>query len=48
MMVYWKTQQLKHMEVGDNFIEVMGMQLASGRDLSKKLLTDVGASMYRQ
>jgi putative ABC transport system permease protein len=36
---------VKHMQVGDNFIEVMGMQLASGRDFSKKLLTDVGSSI---
>ncbi len=35
----------KHMAVGDNFLEVMGMQLASGRDFSKRLLTDIGASV---
>ncbi len=34
-----------HMAVGDNFLEVMGMQLASGRDFSKRLLTDIGASV---
>ena len=34
-----------HMAVGDNFLKVMGMQLASGRDFSKRLLTDIGASV---
>jgi len=33
---------LKSMEVGDNFLEVMGMKLLEGRDFSKKFLTDVG------
>ena len=28
--------------VGDEFLEVMGMQLSEGRDFTKKLLTDVG------
>ena len=36
---------LQHMWVGNNFIEIMGMQLASGRDFSKRLPTDVGASI---
>jgi len=35
---------LNNMEVGDDFLEVMGMQLTAGRDFSKKLLTDVGTS----
>jgi putative ABC transport system permease protein len=35
---------LKHMSVGEDYIEVMGMQLVTGRDFSKKLLTDVGMS----
>jgi len=35
---------LKWMQVGNDFLEVMGMQLAAGRDFSKKLLTDVGTS----
>jgi len=34
-----------HMTVGDNFLRVMGMKLAAGRDFSKKLLTDVGTAM---
>jgi len=35
---------LTHMMVADNFLEVMGMQLAAGRDFSRKFLTDVGTS----
>ena len=35
---------IKNIQIGDHYIEVMGMQLESGRDFSKKLLTDVGAS----
>lgn len=35
---------LKWMQVGDDFMEVMGMHLSEGRDFSKKLLTDVGTS----
>ena len=30
--------------VGDDFIPVMGMELVQGRDFSRRLLTDVGAS----
>jgi putative ABC transport system permease protein len=30
--------------IGDNFIEVMGIELVKGRDFSRRLLTDVGAS----
>jgi putative ABC transport system permease protein len=33
---------IKHIMVGDEFLEVMGMQLSEGRDFTKKLLTDVG------
>jgi putative ABC transport system permease protein len=39
-----ETAPMTHMQVADDFIEVMGMQLASGRDFSKRYLTDVGAS----
>jgi putative ABC transport system permease protein len=35
---------LKHMEVGEDYIAVMGMQITQGRDFSKRLLTDVGMS----
>jgi putative ABC transport system permease protein len=35
---------LKWMQVGNDFIDVMGMQLSKGRDFSKRLLTDVGTS----
>ena len=30
--------------VGDNFIEVMGIEVVKGRDFSRRLLTDVGAA----
>jgi putative ABC transport system permease protein len=33
------------MSVGEDFLEVMGMKLASGRSFSKKLLTDVGTTL---
>ncbi len=39
-----ETANMTHMQIADDFMEVMGMQLAAGRDFSKKLLTDVGAS----
>lgn len=32
------------MPVGDDFIEVMGIDVAQGRDFSRRLLTDVGAA----
>ncbi len=32
------------MQVGNDFMEVMGIKLKEGRDLSKKLITDVGNS----
>ncbi len=35
---------ISHMGVGDDFLSVMGMQLVAGRDFSRRLLTDVGAS----
>jgi putative ABC transport system permease protein len=35
---------LKNMSIGEDFIEVMGMKLITGRDFSKKLLTDTGTS----
>jgi putative ABC transport system permease protein len=35
---------LKWVQVGDDYVDVMGMQLSQGRDFSKKLLTDVGTS----
>ena len=34
---------LKNEEIGADFIDVMGMEMVSGRDFSKRLLTDVGA-----
>jgi putative ABC transport system permease protein len=33
---------LKWMQIGDDFLDVMGMEIAAGRDFSKKLLTDIG------
>jgi putative ABC transport system permease protein len=39
-----ETAPMTHMQVADDFMEVMGMQLAAGRDFSKRYLTDVGAS----
>lgn len=35
---------ISHMGIGDNFLDVMGMHLVEGRDFSKRLLTDVGAT----
>ncbi len=35
---------LNTMEVGNDFMEVMGIELVEGRDFSKRLLTDVGDS----
>ena len=35
---------LTSMQVGDNFLTVMGMDLLEGRDFSRKFLTDVGTS----
>jgi putative ABC transport system permease protein len=39
-----ETFGINHIGVADNFLEITGMQLASGRDFSKRLLTDVGSS----
>jgi putative ABC transport system permease protein len=39
-----ETAPITHMQIADDFMEVMGMQLAVGRDFSKRYLTDVGAS----
>jgi putative ABC transport system permease protein len=36
---------LSHIPVGDDFLEVMNMQLVAGRAFSQRLLTDVGASV---
>ncbi len=36
---------LSNMPVGEDFPEVMGMKLASGRSFSKKLLTDIGTTL---
>jgi putative ABC transport system permease protein len=36
---------LNNIQVDDNFMPTMGMQLAAGRDFTKKLLTDVGSSI---
>jgi len=36
---------INHMGVGDDFLEVMDMQLVSGRGFSRRLLTDVGRNM---
>jgi putative ABC transport system permease protein len=35
---------LANMQVGNDFVEVMGMRLVSGRDFSKRLLTDIGST----
>jgi putative ABC transport system permease protein len=39
-----ETAAMTHVQVTDNFLDVMGIQLASGRDFSKRFLTDVGAA----
>ncbi|HMB73130.1 MAG TPA: ABC transporter permease, partial [Gammaproteobacteria bacterium] len=36
---------LAHMPVGENFLDVLDMELIDGRDFSQRLLTDVGASV---
>jgi len=35
---------MKWVQIGDNFLDVMGMEISAGRDFSKKLLTDIGDS----
>jgi putative ABC transport system permease protein len=39
-----ETFGINHIGVAENFLEVMGMKLVSGRDFSKRLLTDVGST----
>jgi putative ABC transport system permease protein len=39
-----ETMILNNIQVDDSFIPTMGMQLTTGRDFTKKLLTDVGSS----
>jgi putative ABC transport system permease protein len=39
-----ETMILNNIQVDDNFIQTMGMQLATGRDFTKRLITDVGSS----
>ena len=39
-----ETTALSHIQVGEDFLQVMGIQMASGRDFSRRLLTDVGTS----
>ena len=36
---------MSHMPVGEGFLEVMDMELVTGRDFSQRLLTDVGQSV---
>jgi len=40
-----ETVGFNHIEVADNFMEVMGIKLLSGRDFSQRLLTDMGTSL---
>ena len=35
---------IRNLQVTDDFFEVMGIQMASGRDFSKRLLTDIGTA----
>jgi putative ABC transport system permease protein len=37
--------QLNNFPIGEGFVEVMGLKLLQGRDLSKRLLTDVGTNV---
>jgi putative ABC transport system permease protein len=39
-----ETMILNNIQVDDNFISTMGMQLTTGRDFTKRFLTDVGSS----
>ena len=39
-----ETTTVTHMNVADDFLEVMGMKLLQGRDFRQRLLTDVGTS----
>lgn len=36
---------LSHMPIGDDFLQVMNMQVVAGRDFSQRLLTDIGQSV---
>lgn len=38
-------QTINRMQVGDDFFKVMNVEIAEGRDFSKRLLTDVGNSI---
>ena len=38
------TTTVAHMNVADDYLEVMGMKLLQGRDFRKRMLTDVGTS----
>jgi putative ABC transport system permease protein len=37
--------QLNNIPIGEGFVEVMGIKVLQGRDLSKRLLTDVGTNV---
>ncbi len=37
--------QLNNFPIGEGFVEVMGIKLLQGRDLSKRLITDVGTNV---
>ncbi|HEV7632779.1 MAG TPA: ABC transporter permease [Steroidobacteraceae bacterium] len=39
------TQTITNMPIGTDFLKVMGLKLATGRDISQRLLTDVGQSI---
>ena len=39
------TASLLNVPIGEDFVSVMGLQLLEGRDLSKRLLTDVGTNL---
>ncbi len=39
-----ETEKIPIIEVDDNYLEVMGMQIVSGRDFTKTLLMDIGES----
>jgi putative ABC transport system permease protein len=39
------TQTVTNMPIGADFIKVMGLKIAAGRDISQRLLTDVGESI---
>jgi putative ABC transport system permease protein len=40
-----ESQSVSRMQVGEDFIKVMGIKLSKGRDFSKKLLSDEGGSV---